>query len=142
MEQILMTMQKILVVDDEKSISSYLQRKLSKLGYTVYTAEDGEKALELAFSHFPHLVLLDVKLPRLDGYEVCRRLKADERTRKTPVLMLSARAQQAEIQRGLEAGADRYLCKPMSFPDILKQIQSFENRESAGEDTGRDFRFD
>lgn len=137
-----MTMQKILVVDDEKSISSYLQRKLSNLGYTVYTAEDGEKALELAFSHFPHLVLLDVKLPRLDGYEVCRRLKADERTRKTPVLMLSAKAQQAEIQRGLEAGADRYLCKPMSFPDILKQIQSFENREAAGEDTGRDFRFD
>ncbi len=130
-----MTKQKILVVDDEKTISSYLQRKLGKLGYTVYLAEDGEKALELAFSHFPDLVLLDVKLPRLDGYEVCRRLKADERTRSIPVLILSAKAQQAEIQRGFEAGADRYLCKPMSFPDILKQIQSFENREAAGENT-------
>jgi CheY-like chemotaxis protein len=135
MERIPMTMQKILVVDDEKTISSYLQRKLSKLGYTVYTAEDGEKALELAFSHLPDLVLLDVKLPRLDGYEVCRRLKADERTRKTAVLMLSAKAQRAEIQRGIEAGTDRYLCKPMSFPDILKQIQSFEGLETAGKDT-------
>jgi DNA-binding response OmpR family regulator len=133
MERILMTTRKILVVDDEKSISSYLQRKLSKLGYTVYTAEDGERALELAFSHLPDLVLLDVKLPGVDGYEVCRRLKANEKTRRTPVLMLSAKAQQAEIQKGMEAGADRYLCKPMSFPDILKQVQSFEGRDADGE---------
>jgi DNA-binding response OmpR family regulator len=135
-------MRKILVVDDEKTISSYLQRKLSKLGYTVYTAEDGEKALELAFSHSPDIVLLDVKLPKLDGYEVCKRLRADERTRSMVVLMLSAKAQQAEIQRGVEAGADKYLCKPMSFPDILKHIQAFERPEAAGEQNREDFQYD
>ena len=121
-----MAMRKILVVDDERTISTYLQRKLHKLGYTVYTAEDGERALELTFSHFPDIILLDVKLPKLDGYEVCRRLKADERTKSIPVLMLSAKAQQSEIQRGLDAGTDRYLCKPMGFPDILMHIQAFE----------------
>jgi DNA-binding response OmpR family regulator len=113
----------ILVVDDEHTINAYLQRKLTKLGYTVYVAEDGETALEQAFKLLPDLILLDVKLPRLDGCEVCRRLKSDERTKGIPVFVLSAKAQRMEIQEGIEAGADKYLCKPMSFPDILKEIQ-------------------
>jgi DNA-binding response OmpR family regulator len=120
-----MPLKKILVVDDEHSILSYLQRKLTKLGYVVYVAEDGESAIERAFDCLPDLVLLDVKLPRLDGCEVSRRLRADQRTRATPIIMLSAKAQQKEIEEGLHAGADKYLCKPMSFPDILKAIQSF-----------------
>ncbi len=119
-----MPVKKILVVDDEHSIVSYLQRKLTKLGYTVYVAEDGESALERAFECLPDLIMLDVKLPKLDGCEVCRRLKADQRTKETPVLILSAKAQQKEIEEGLQAGADKYLCKPMSFPDILDAIQS------------------
>lgn len=133
-----MTMRQVLVVDDEQTISSYLQRKLGKLGYTVYTAEDGEQALEVAFAHIPEIVLLDVKLPKLDGYEVCKRLRADPRTASIAILMLSAKAQQAEIQRGLEAGADKYLCKPMSFPDILKQIQAFEQPEGTGAESQED----
>jgi len=137
-----MTMSRILVVDDEKTISSYLQRKLGKLGYTVVTAEDGEQALELAFAHLPDIVLLDVKLPKLDGYEVCKRLRADPSTAGSVVLMLSAKAQQAEIQRGLEVGADKYLCKPMSFPDILKQIQAFERSKATGEESREDSQHD
>lgn len=133
-----MTLRQILVVDDEKTISAYLQRKLGKLGYTVYTAEDGEKALELAFAHVPDLVLLDVKLPKLDGYEVCKRLRADQRTAGIAILVLSAKAQQAEIQQGIAAGADRYLCKPMSFPDILKHIQAFEQSEAPGVESRED----
>ena len=122
-----MRIQKILVVDDEKQIHSYLQRKLSKFGYKVYVAEDGEAALSQAFSNLPDIILLDVKLPKLNGIETCKRLKSDERTKDIPVLMLSAKAQSEEIKEGLEAGANRYLCKPMGFPDILKEIQMFED---------------
>lgn len=123
-----MEIKKILVVDDEKPISSYLKRKLTKLGYTVYIAEDGEEAVKQAFTYLPDIILLDVKLPRLSGIEVCKRLKTDERTKNTPVLMLSAKAQSFEINEGLDAGADRYLCKPMSFPDILNEIRVYEGK--------------
>jgi two-component system phosphate regulon response regulator PhoB len=122
-----MAMEKILVVDDEEAISSYLQRKLTKLGYSVCVAADGESAVALAFSTLPDIILMDVKLPKLTGTEACRKLKDDERTRAIPVLLLSAKAQPAEIQAGLDAGADKYLCKPMSFPDILAEIREFEN---------------
>lgn len=118
----------ILVVDDEEIISSYLQRKLVKLGYTVYVAGDGEQALELALNHVPDIMLLDVKLPKLTGTEVCRKLKSDQRTRQIRILMLSAKAQAAEIKEGIEAGADKYLCKPISFPAILDEINSYESR--------------
>lgn len=121
-----MAIESILVVDDEEAISSYLQRKLTKLGYEVAVAEDGEKALELAFSLLPDIILMDVKMPKLSGTEVCRKLKADRRTAAIPVLLLSAKAQPAEIQEGLEAGANRYLCKPISFPDILAELRAFE----------------
>jgi len=117
---------KILVVDDEKSIHSYLQRKLSKLGYSVSVAEDGEEALSQAFSLLPDLVLLDIKIPKLDGIEVCKRLKSDYGTKNIPVLILSAKAQSEEIEEGLKAGADKYLCKPISFPDILREVRIYE----------------
>lgn len=123
-----MEIKKILVVDDEKSIYSYLDKKLTKLGYTVFTAEDGEMALALAFDHLPHVILLDVKLPKMSGLEVLKRLKSDRRTKDIPVLILSAKAQSREIQEGLEAGADKYLCKPLGFPDILREIQAFESQ--------------
>jgi two-component system alkaline phosphatase synthesis response regulator PhoP len=119
-----MEIRSILVVDDEKSISSYLQKKFTKLGYTVHTAADGEEALEKAFLSLPDLVLLDVRLPKLNGIEVCKSLKSDKRTSHIPVVMLSAKAQSSEIRCGLDAGADRYLCKPVSFPDILREIQA------------------
>lgn len=121
-----MKIKKILLVDDEKSIHSYLRRKLSKLGYSVYIAEDGEEALSQAFSLLPDLVLLDIKLPKLNGIEVCKRLKSDDGTKNIPVLMLSAKAQSEEIEEGMRAGADKYLCKPISFPDILKEVHTFE----------------
>jgi two-component system phosphate regulon response regulator PhoB/two-component system alkaline phosphatase synthesis response regulator PhoP len=115
-------------VDDEQPIHTYLKRKFSKLGYAVFIAEDGESALTQAFSHLPDIILLDVKLPKLNGIEVCKRLRSDERTKHIPVIILSAKAQSEEIAEGLEAGADRYLCKPVGFPDILKEIQIFENK--------------
>jgi len=121
-----MEIKKILVVDDEQAIYTYLEKKLAKLGYTVFTAADGEAAVAQAFAQLPHIILLDIKLPKLGGLEVLRRLKADERTKGIPVLILSAKAQSKEIAEGLAAGADKYLCKPLGFPDILREIQSYE----------------
>lgn len=117
---------KILIVDDEATITSYLQKKLTKLGYAVTIAEDGEEALEKAFEDTPDMVLLDVKLPKLTGYEVCAKLKADARTSHVPVIILSAKAQSDEIALGLASGAIKYLCKPIGFPDILKELQALE----------------
>lgn len=124
-----MVIKKILVVDDDKPILSYLLRKFTKLGYTVYVAEDGEEAIQQAFSNLPDIILLDVKLPKLGGIEVCKRLKADDKTKNIPILMLSAKAQSFEIDEGLEAGADKYLCKPMSFPAILDEIWAYDEKQ-------------
>jgi len=123
-----MRIRKILVVDDEKAISAYLDKKLAQLGHIVFTAGDGEEALEQAFLHFPDIILLDVMMPKLNGIEVLKKLKSDERTKASPVILLSAKAQSNEITAGLEAGADRYLCKPIGFPDILKEIRAFEEK--------------
>lgn len=119
-----MEIKRILVADDEDAIRSYIERKLDKLGYTVFVARDGEEALEQAFSNLPDLILLDVKMPKLTGIEACKIIKSDERTKHIPVIMLSAKAQAHEIETGLGAGAAKYLCKPLGFPDILKEIQA------------------
>lgn len=122
-----MKIKKILVVDDEETISAYLKRKLGQLGYLVIIASDGEQALELANSENPDIILLDVKLPKLNGHEVCRRLKSNPITAKTPVLMLSAKSQANEIEEGLASGAELYLTKPIGFPDILGKIRLFDS---------------
>lgn len=121
-----MESKKILIVDDETVISSYLQKKFIKLGYQAFTADNGEEALKQAFLHLPDIILLDVKLPKLSGVDVCRRLKSDEKTKHIPILMLSAKAQAFEIQEGLAAGANRYLCKPLSFPEIIAEVRNYE----------------
>jgi DNA-binding response OmpR family regulator len=126
-----MGIRSILVADDERVINSYLQRKLTRLGYTVYVAEDGKTALDLAFINAPDIILLDVKLPQLDGYAVCRALKAEQNTKHIPIIMLSAKAQNSEIREGFRAGADRYICKPVGFSDILKEIQAFDRQDDA-----------
>ena len=89
-------------------------------------AGDGETAVDMAFTGLPDVVLLDVKLPRMNGYEVCRKIKANEKTRFTTVIMLSAKTQGNEIQQGLDSGCDLYLTKPIGFPDILQHLKSFE----------------
>jgi DNA-binding response OmpR family regulator len=81
---------------------------------------------EKAFLNLPDLIMLDVKLPKLSGIEVCKRLKSDDRTKNIPILMLSAKAQSTEIRGGQEAGANKYLCKPIGFPDILREIKTYE----------------
>jgi len=123
-----MKIKKILVADDEDLVRSYIEKKLAKLGYTVLVAKDGEEALKQAFLNIPDIILLDVKMPKINGIEACKRIKSDERTRHIPVIMLSAKAQSSEINEGIEAGADRYLCKPIGFPDILREVRAYEDR--------------
>ena len=96
-----MSISKILVVDDEEAIYGYLERKLGKLGYSVCTAEDGEAALRQAFSQRPDIILLDVKLPKLDGIEVCKRLKSSDMTKEIPIIMLSAKHSPMKLRRAL-----------------------------------------
>ncbi len=124
-----MDINKLLIVDDEQLITDFLERQLSKLGYTVFTAADGKKAIKSTLENNPDLIFLDVKMPRLDGIEACKKLKKDKRTKDIPIIVLSAKAQFHEIQEGLDAGADKYLTKPFGFPEIVKLIESYKNDE-------------
>jgi CheY-like chemotaxis protein len=111
---------RVLVVDDDRVIQQLLEVNLELEGYVVAgTASDGEQAVQMAADLKPDLILLDIMMPKLDGLEVCRRLKADPVLRTIPVVLLSARAQDLDIREGLEIGADAYLTKPFDPVELL-----------------------
>jgi CheY-like chemotaxis protein len=112
----------ILVVDDDPVIQKLLSVNFEMEGYRVVTAGDGVEGLEKVKSESPDLVLLDVMMPRMDGLEAARRLKADPATKHIPVLLLSAKAQSVDIQGGLEAGADDYVTKPFDPLELLDKV--------------------
>ena len=114
----------ILVVEDEKDIIEVLRYYLEKDHYRVHVAQDGFLALELAGKIVPNLILLDLMLPKLDGIETCRRLKADERLRDIPVIMVTAKAEEADKIRGLEIGADDYVTKPFSAKELMARVKA------------------
>lgn len=116
--------EKVLVVDDEPSIVNLVSVKLSHEGYRVVSARDGEEALEKVRSERPDLVLLDVMMPKLDGKEVCMRLKRDPATKDIPVVMLTAAGEFGEQLKGLELGADEYMTKPFD-PKHLVQVVAY-----------------
>src|SRR5487761_1729277 len=107
---------RILVVDDVDVNVKLLEAKLASEYFNVLAANDGEGALRIAQEERPDLILLDVMMPRMDGFEVCRRLKADARTADIPVVMVTALTEAADRVRGLEAGADDFLSKPVNGP--------------------------
>ena len=109
----------VLVAEDEEDILDLVVFDLEDEGYDVLTARNGEEAIALALERRPDLILLDVAMPGLDGYEVTRRLRADESTRGTPVVLLTARAQVRDVIAGFEAGANDYVTKPFR-PDELR----------------------
>jgi DNA-binding response OmpR family regulator len=115
--------QRILIVDDEPNIVLSLEYLLHRAGFEVANAADGEAALAALGETTPDLVILDIMLPKLNGFEVCRRLRADPRWRDLKVLMLTARGRDTEVARGLDAGADAYVTKPFSTRDLVAQIQ-------------------
>jgi CheY-like chemotaxis protein len=114
---------KILVVDDEPTIVRLMEFILARQGHEMIVAVNGEEALEKIRSQQPDLVLLDIMMPRIDGYEVAQRLRADPATATLPIIMLSAKAQEEDIRRGVEVGVDEYVTKPFS-PDHLVQVVS------------------
>ena len=115
---------KILVVDDEIYIVHILDFSLGMEGYEVLTALDGEQALEKARAERPDLIVLDIMMPKLDGYETCKRLKADDATKAIPVILLSAKGRNVDQKVGFEVGADDYITKPFSPRKLVERINA------------------
>ena len=112
----------ILIVDDAPNIVLSLEFLMKQEGYEVYTAADGEEALEMVRAKKPNLVLLDVMMPKLDGYEVCREIRANPDWQEIRVIMLTAKGRDVERQKGLELGADAYITKPFSTRDLMEKV--------------------
>ncbi len=119
-----MAKEKILVVDDEENILELLRYNLEKNGYRIATADTGEDAIAAARASHPHLVILDLMLPGIDGLEVCKILKNDPNTSRIPILMLTAKGEDADIVTGLELGADDYVTKPFSINVLIARIRA------------------
>jgi DNA-binding response OmpR family regulator len=114
----------ILAADDDEDILQLVSFRLGRSGYRVLQAHDGEEAVALALEHEPDLAVLDVMMPKMDGFEVVRRLRAEEATKSIPIIMLTARAQDTDVQGGFEAGANDYLRKPFSPKELRTRVQA------------------
>lgn len=115
---------KILIVDDEANIVKLLKNRLKKIGgYKVIVAQDGQDGLELARNEKPDLILLDLMLPKLNGYKLCRMLKFDQKYKHIPIIIFTARAQKSDEKLGLEVGANAYITKPFRSETLLTKIK-------------------
>ena len=115
-------MARILIAEDEPYILKMLDFRLKTLGHEIIGAVDGGQALDLASREEPDLVLLDVMMPVMDGFQVLRKLKSQKETKNIPVIMLTARGLEKDIVTGLEAGAADYVTKPFSFPELIARV--------------------
>jgi len=122
----------VLVADDEEDIRALVAFRLKRAGYEVITASDGEEALLLATTRLPDLAVLDMMMPKATGLEVTRSMRDQEATKHIPVILLTARAQEADVARGFEAGADDYVKKPFSPQDLQTRVQALLDRPAAG----------
>lgn len=120
-----MNRKKILVVDDEKDLVVILEARLEAAGYEVIAAFDGAQALEKVKEKKPDLILLDVMMPKMDGYQVCRLLKFDEKSKEIPVIMLTARGQPGDKKLGQQVGVDDYMVKPFENEELLRKIETW-----------------
>jgi DNA-binding response OmpR family regulator len=118
----------ILAADDDEDILELVTFRLERSGYTVLQARDGEEAFQLAMEKKPDLAVLDVMMPKMDGFELTRRLRAENATSRIPIILLTARAQDADLQQGFDAGADDYIRKPFSPQELRARVQSILGR--------------
>ena len=125
---------RVLVVDDEPNIVDILQFNLEKEGYEVITASDGLDGLNQARSQNPDLILLDVMMPEMDGFQVCQELRKEDKL--TPIIMLTAREEEADRVMGLELGADDYVSKPFSVRELMARVRTNIRRQAALVETG------
>jgi DNA-binding response OmpR family regulator len=118
----------VLVADDDPDILSLVAFRLERAGYEVVQATDGDDAVQLALERLPDLAILDVMMPRVDGYEATRRLREHAYTSRIPIILLTARVQEADVARGFEAGADDYIKKPFSPQELGARVQAVLGR--------------
>jgi CheY-like chemotaxis protein len=116
-------MAKILIAEDERDIRDLVAFTLRFAGHEVFAASNGEEALEIAPKVNPDLILMDVRMPRMTGYEACKAMKANPDLKDIPVVFLTARGQENEIQQGLDAGAEKYLLKPFAPDQLTAQVK-------------------
>ncbi len=116
-------MAKILVVDDEKDTVSALKVRLESMGFEVIPAYDGIEALAQARSALPDAILLDIMLPKLDGYKVCRMLKFDEKFKHIPIIIMTAKAEESHRRLGADVGADAYFAKPLKTDELVNKLK-------------------
>lgn len=122
----------VLIAEDEHALATLLEYNFTKEGYEVGVSKDGEDALLLASERTPDLVLLDWMMPKLSGVEVCRRLRNRSETRATPIIMLTARGDETDRITGLDYGADDYVIKPFSMPELLARVRALLRRAKPG----------
>jgi DNA-binding response OmpR family regulator len=119
---------KVLVVDDEEYIQHILNFSFGAEGYEVVTAADGEEALTKARDEKPDIIVLDIMMPKMDGYEACRKLKSDPKTKDIPVILLTAKGRDVDRKLGSEAGADDYVVKPFSPGRLIERVEGMMKR--------------
>ncbi len=119
-------MSRIIVIEDDLAILRGLRDNLEYESYEVYTATDGEQGYQLIQKHHPHLIVLDLMMPKMSGYELCRKVRSEGIA--TPILMLTARSEEADRVRGFDLGADDYVTKPFSVPELLARIRAILRR--------------
>ena len=133
---------KVLIVDDEEDIRELVELYMSREGYEVRSCDTGEQALNLAQAYLPDLIVLDLMLPGMNGLDVCRQLKSDTQTQRIPIIMLTAKGEEADIVSGLELGADDYVTKPFSGKVLVARTRRLLKRLSASESVSAALRFD
>jgi CheY-like chemotaxis protein len=121
-------MAKILIAEDERDIRDLIAFTLQFAGHQVLTANNGEEAVQLTLKEIPDLVLTDVRMPKMTGYEACKLIKADPTTQHIPVVFLSAKGQEAEVQTGLDSGGDEYLLKPFAPDQLTRKVAEILGR--------------
>jgi len=124
-------MKKILIAEDERDIRDLIAFTLRFAGYEVLTANNGDEAVQMTKKELPDLVLTDVRMPKMTGYEACRLIKADPVTQHIPVVFLSAKGQDAEVQTGLDSGGDEYLLKPFAPDQLTRKVAEILSRAQA-----------
>ncbi len=123
-----MKLKKILIVDDEADLVETVRFPLEMEGFNVLVSYNGEDALNQARKEKPDLIILDLMLPKLDGYKVCRLLKFDEKYKHIPILMLTAKTQEKDKILGMETGADEYITKPFEMDDLMEKVKAHLNK--------------
>jgi len=121
---------RVLVVEDEADLQELLRFNLERDGFEVHAADTGEQAVKIASAEQPDLILLDLMLPRMDGLDVCRRLKADPALSRVPIIMVTAKGEDADVVAGLELGADDYITKPFSPRILMARVRAVMRRQS------------